>query len=370
MNNLVADSANQSKLYEILLSEISNQSGMISFRDFMDICLYYPEYGYYQTNSEKTGKHGDFYTSPNVSKVFGEVIADYIYSLWIELQEPQKFSIIEFGAGKGQLAYSIIEQLQNYPKLNNSFIYYIIDASNSFQKLQQQLLTHKYVKWVADVNEIEQPITGCILSNELLDAFPVHWVRYHDNILQEKYVAYDKADNQFIIKYKQASKQLQEYFTLQSVELIEGQEAEVNFMAYNWLGKCATALAKGYILTIDYGFLAEELYAPHRKHGTLLCYYRHTVNDNPLQRIGQQDITSHVNFTQLMRWGESLGLDTISYITQQQFLMEQGILSKISNNVAANPFDQAYKRNASIKQLIMPTTMGEAFKVLIQKKVK
>ena len=369
MNNLVVDSANQSKLHEIVLSEINKQGGKISFRDFMDICLYYPEFGYYQTNSEKTGKHGDFYTAPNVSKVFGEVIADYIYSLWIELQEPENFSIVEFGAGKGQLAYSIIEQLQNYTQLNNSFTYYIIDASSSFQKQQKQLLTNKSVKWVVDIEEIGQPITGCILSNELLDAFPIHWVRYHNNNLQEKYVAYDELENQFEIIYKQASKELEEYFAMQNVDLFEGQEAEVNLMALNWLEKCATALTKGYILTIDYGYLAEELYAPHRKLGTLLCYYRHTVNNSPLERIGRQDITSHVNFTQLMRWGEQLGLDTIAYTTQQQFLIEQGILTKLSNDVALNPFDQAYKRNASIKQLIMPTAMGEAFKVLILKKV-
>ncbi|WP_084019354.1 class I SAM-dependent methyltransferase [Desulfuribacillus alkaliarsenatis] len=353
---------------DIIKAHIQKQGGAISFRNFMELCLYHPEAGYYQRASEKTGKGGDFYTSPNVSSVFGEVIANYIYKMWIELGSPNPFQIVEFGAGKGQLAEAIITKLAKGSFDLNNLNYIIIDASKSFQQEQKQRLDSFPVTWLDSIEELTKPIEGCILSNELIDAFPVHWVRYEDNVLLEKFVGYDALKQEFTILHKPAAKELCDYFQEQQVQFTSGQEAEVNLEAKKWLEQCANELRRGYLLTIDYGYLRDELYAPHRKCGTLLCYRKHRVNENPLQFVGEQDITSHVNFSQLIDWGEHLGLDTIQFFNQQEFLMQGGIMAYLQAITTSNPFDPLFKKNAAIKQLLMPGGMGDTFKVLIQGK--
>ncbi|OEH86630.1 hypothetical protein BHU72_10265 [Desulfuribacillus stibiiarsenatis] len=354
------------QLIHIIKNRI-NQEGPISFKDFMDMCLYYPKLGYYQADRERTGKQGDFYTSANVSPIFGEVIASYIKKLWERLECPKNFKIVEFGAGKGQLAHAILGVLSNEQELYASLQYYIIDASESFRHMQQQLLQGYPVKWVNSLEEIDN-VVGCILSNELFDAFPVHIVQMIDNQLHEKFVTYNPLNREFEFQLKAASIELCEFFNEQKVILINHQEAEVNLQAKQWIQQSAKYLNGGDIITIDYGYTADEIYAPARMTGTLQCYNKHQVSDNTLVRIGLQDITSHVNFSQLIQWGEVEGLQTVSYQTQHEFLMQNGILDKLSQNLSSNPFDPIFKRNNAIKQLIMPGGMGDTFKVLIQRK--
>lgn len=168
---------------------------------------------------------------------------------------------------------------------------------------------------------------------------------------------------------------LEDYFIQQKVTLKEGQVAEINLDAIDWMKHVAQRLTRGYVITIDYGYPADELYASHRHEGTLMCYYQHTANDNPYQLIGEQDITTHVNFTALMEEGKRWGLEPVWFSTQSHFLMNSGILEmlqEIGLDQMKNKDlfqDEAIKMNRAIRQLIMPGEMGETFKVLVQQKI-
>lgn len=355
-------------LQEHIKARIVEAGGAISFRDFMEFCLYYPQLGYYQKHLQRTGKTGDFYTSPVVSDVFGQVIAGYIQKMWIACGCPQHFYVIEYGAGTGKLAQSILQELHKNVELYTRIDYVIIEISDDFRQKQQDCLSGHTVTWVDRIEDLGAMEYACVLSNEFVDAMPVHWVVAQSGTLMEKFVTYDQQKQTFAFVLQEADQSLQEYFSEQGVRLRDGQQAEVNLDAKAWLRGCAQSIKNGYILTIDYGYTRDELYAPHRKDGTLLCYYKHTCNEEPLSRIGDQDITSHVNFSQLIQWGEAVELTTVSYVKQSQFLLDGGILDHWNIEAPLSPFAPEYRKNAAIKQLILDQGMGSSFQVLLQKK--
>jgi SAM-dependent MidA family methyltransferase len=153
------------------------------------------------------------------------------------------------------------------------------------------------------------------------------------------------------------------------ITLQEGQKAEVNLLALEWMESVARCLQRGFALTIDYGYLAEELYAPDRREGTLLCYFQHEASENPYERLGEQDITSHVNFTSLIRKGEEVGLRFTGLVPQYRFLIGLGILEQMERLGKAISELEGLKMRLSLKHLIEPEMgMGEVFKVLVQHK--
>jgi SAM-dependent MidA family methyltransferase len=153
------------------------------------------------------------------------------------------------------------------------------------------------------------------------------------------------------------------------ITLQEGQKAEINLKALEWMEKVSRSLKKGFALTIDYGYLSEELYAPHRSEGTLLCYYRNQISTNPYERVGEQDMTSHVNFTSLIRKGEEVGLHFTGLVPQYRFLIGLGILQEMESSEQDLSEIDGLKLRLSLKHLIEPEAgMGEMFKVLIQHK--
>ncbi len=166
-------------------------------------------------------------------------------------------------------------------------------------------------------------LEGCILSNELLDAFPVHRVRVEGGRLFELRVGLD--GDRFVDVPSKPTDEVVCYFDSLSVRPGEGCEAEVNLRARPWLLRAATALKRGYVLTLDYGYEAAGLYAAWRKRGTLLTFYRHTSGDDPYVRVGRQDITASVDFTTLMQAGADAGLLTLGLTTQAEFLAALGI---------------------------------------------
>jgi SAM-dependent MidA family methyltransferase len=212
------------------------------------------------------------------------------------------------------------------------------------------------------------PITGCILSNELVDAFPVHQVIFDHGQLKELYVTLNKGR---LVEEMGALSDpgILTYFDSMSIRLEEGQRAEVNLKALDWMENVGRILEKGFVLTIDYGYLAEELYSPHRRNGTLLCYHRHQTSENPYEHLGEQDITAHVNFTALINKGEEVGLSLTGLVTQYRFLIALGVLQEMESlNREASELD-GLKWRLSLLNLIEPEIgMGETFKVLIQHK--
>ncbi|MCE8427550.1 MAG: SAM-dependent methyltransferase [Candidatus Methanoperedens sp.] len=344
-------------LSDIIIKKIRKECP-ISFRDFMEMALYHPELGYYMTEREKIGKSGDFYTSTDVTCVFGEMIARQLEEMWC-IMGKKEFTVVEIGAGNGLLSKDVIDHLKKNGDLYQKLNYFIIEKSPRMQKEQKKLLPEK-VKWCDSINELRE-IEGCIFSNELVDAFPVHQVLMEDDLME---VFVDYRDSFIEIK-RPANNALKGYLSELNVGLPCGFRTEINLEAVKWIKEIGTSLKKGFVITIDYGYPSSELYQEYRNKGTLMCYFRHTVNESPYMHIGEQDITSHVNFSALSHWGCKNGLETCGLTDQAHFLMGIGIEDYLKDLIEKVPENYSRKM-LQLKNLIMG--MGETFKILIQVK--
>lgn len=353
-----------SDLKEDIVNLIAKK-GKITFADYMDLSLYHPEYGYYTSEKEKIGKRGDYYTSSDVHPVFGELIARQMEQMW-EILGKGEFTIVEMGAGKGWLCYDILTSIKDRsPEFFEKIDYKIVEISKNLVAKQSNILEglKDKVSWesFSATGFSFKPIHGCFLSNEFVDSLPVHLVTVQNGFLQEIYVTTREGEF-FEITDKLSDPALKDYFKKLGVYLREGQKAEVNLKALNWIRSISRYLKKGFIVTIDYGYLAEDLYSEARNRGTLMCYYKHTLSENPFVRIGSQDITSHVNFSSLMQAGSEAGIKTTGLIKQSHFLIALGILNKIKGLYGD------IGNTLKMKTLILPGGMGDVFKVLIQHK--
>lgn len=355
---------------ELWLQNEIREKGSLSFREFMYWALYHPEWGYYTGDRLPFGKEGDFYTSPGVHAVFGETLAHSLYQKWRNLNCPSPFTVVEYGAGQATLARDILFAVQRmHPDLDAVFEYRIIEISERLQQVQRSAL-HDYpkVQWAARLADIGS-FRGAVLSNELIDAFPVHIVQRTELGYQELFVS---VENGHLTEQWQSVSEpriLQELNDW-TVKPAIGQQVEVNLSAIDWLEEIASFLQQGFVMTIDYGDEIPYLFEGKRK-GTIRAYRLHQVIADALSMPGEQDLTADVNFTSIMRHGERLGLETIFYGTQAKFLIESGILGSLSAvPPGADPFHDAnQKRNLAIKHFILPGSMGERFKVLIQRKI-
>ncbi len=362
--------ATKPELEDLLRREIAAKGG-IPFARFMEQALYHPRYGYYTSERVRIGKKGDFFTSSSVHYAFGQLIARQLEQMWRLLGEGD-FVIAEQGAGEGHLALDILDSLQrDYPEFYRQVRYRIVEISEDNIRRQKSNLSRHTdlgrIGWCA-LNELGG-MRGCFLSNELLDAFPVHLVQQVGGQLREVYVVNGDAGFSEELR-KPSTPALAEYFQRLGITLLEGNRAEVNLAACRWLDDVAAVLERGFVMTIDYGYPAEELYAPARHAGTLLCYFRHQTNEDFYCRPGCQDMTAHVDFTTLQHEGRRLGLEPVYYGRQYQFLMGLGffeLLLQLQEGETDPRRAQALRM--SLKRLILPEEgMGENFKVLIQSK--
>lgn len=352
------------------------RNGRITFREFMNLCLYHPQYGYYCSNKETIGKEGDYYTSPCVHPIFGRMIAKQIHQMWVLMGRDSQFRIVEFGSGKGLLCYDILSYLrEKEPDFFGSVSYHMLETSSFSREGAEALLSGdgfgETVQWV-NPQELESEnfrVQGCILSNELIDSFPVHVVTFKDGRLREIYVTSEEGGFREELG-EPSSDELEAYFRRLGILLNEGQRAEVNLSALQWMEIVGRILTEGFVITIDYGHEAEILYSPLRRNGTLLCYYRHTWHDNPYERVGLQDITSHVDFTSLMNKGNEMGLCRTGLTTQSRFLINLGFLEEAQRILGEDESSlDTIKSRLAMKTLIIPDGgMGDVFKVLIQHK--
>lgn len=345
-------------LSDIIIGKIK-QRGPISFCDFMEMALYYPELGYYASDKEQIGKSGDFYTNSSLTQAFGEMLGKQIEEMWRILGK-KNITVVEIGAGTGMLSEDVLKYLNKNRDLSYNLNYCIVEKSHSMKKKQKDRLKNENVKWNDSLTEFVG-MEGCIFSNELPDAFPVHIV-VMENQLMEVFVDYEESFKEIL---RPASQQLKDYFKELNVKLSHGYRTEINLEAIKWTENIASVLKKGFVITIDYGYPSDELYQEYRNRGTLLCYYRHSVNESPYELIGEQDITSHVNFSALDHWGKKSGLELCGFTDQAHFLMGLGI-DEYMNNLQKNDPVGYYRKMLPIKSLIMD--MGETFKVMIQKK--
>ncbi|MGC5325585.1 class I SAM-dependent methyltransferase [Brevibacillus sp. SYSU BS000544] len=345
----------------------------IPFARFMELALYHPTYGYYTKEKHKVGKEGDFYTSATVHPVFSETLADAICQYWDECR-PQVPTLVEVGGGTGYMIKHMVAQIRaSRPDWYEKLRIILVEASPYHRELQAEaILDFAGSKtWYSSIEEAAQneEIEGVIVSNEYFDAFPVHIVERDKNGWYEIGVAVD--GDHFVEKHLQRVTPEVEAFLQEADVQVRGKmRIEVNLGMKQAVASMAKILRKGHILTIDYGDLQKDLYHPNRNRGTLMCYYKHQAHENPFIHVGEQDITAHVNFSSLMKWGEEAGVETVSFQRQDEFLIQHGILHKAESHNDRDPFtSQAMKRNRAIQQLIMPSGMGGVFRILLQKRL-
>lgn len=342
------------------IQEQIRDNGPISFHDFMEIALYHPEDGYYTSPEDKIGKEGDYYTSPWLTPLFGEMLGKQLEDMWT-IGGKGQFKIIEYGAGTGAQCSAIMNYLKQNEEFYKNLEYCIIEKNTS--KLPASFDDNSKIKIIGSIKDIS-PFTGCVLANEVLDNFPVHVVEKQESLM-EVYVDYKDG---FYEELRPAGNQLKEYFQELDVELPKGFRTEINLQAIQWLKDISESLEKGFILTIDYGFLSEDLYNPSRSKGTLLCYHRHRINDQPFNFIGEQDITAHVNFSALAHWGRKFDLHPLGYSDQSTFLLALGLTSHLRNIEIRMSNDPSSNKEDIFRLYKFLADMGKKFRVLIQEK--
>lgn len=254
------------------------EKGPISFRDFMETALYHPTLGYYMAWKDKIGADGDFYTSCCLGPVFGAMIAKQLAEMW-QFSGETEFTVVEFGAGTGMLCNDILDYFREHTDQYERLRYVIIEKSPVMRKKEKTHLPDK-VCWHDNLDALGA-FTGCVLSNELVDNFAVHQVVMEDQLLE---VFVDDRDGLKEI-LRPAGQNLKSYFCDLDIQLPKGYRAEVNLEALDWLGQISRHLQKGYVMTIDYGYLSGALYKPCRSRGTLLCYNRHISSVNIMHRL-------------------------------------------------------------------------------------
>ena len=354
-------------LVEKLVARIE-RDGPISFAAFMEAALYDPEFGYYMTAGPCIGREGDYYTSLDVHPIFAELVGQQIAQAADEIVPSGEFTIVEMGAGKGLLAQHLLNAYRrDKPDFLARLRYLLVERSPAMVETQKQRLleltgTGVNIAWVLDLDAVSaDSITGVFLSNELVDAFPVHRLVKRPLGLREIFVGWD--GSRFIeIEAPPFSPDLEAYFARIGISLEVGQQAEVNLQALAWMRQIGTRLRRGLVVTIDYGHAAADLFAPARKTGTLLGYYRHTVSDSPYVHVGQQDLTAHVDFTSLALAGQDVGLRVTGFTNQLHFLIGLGIESAFAD------LDPESPQSAAMRELLRPDGMGTTYKILIQHK--
>jgi SAM-dependent MidA family methyltransferase len=349
------------------------EGGPITFRDWMEAALYDTDEGYYcRTDLQRWGRAGDYRTSPERSPLFAATFARYFVGLYEGLNRPSRWTIVECGAGTGILAEVVLDTLHRQsPEVFAALKYIVVEVSTtSSAAAEARLARFAEQTEFRRLDEIAAIENGVIFSNELLDAFPVHRVTVRDGRLCELYVALD-ASGQFVWSPGPPSDaRLAEYFAFVGVALAEGQTTEVNLASEDWLKTVASKLHTGYVVTVDYGAEAEDLYhASEREQGTLRGFRHHRLVEDILANPGEQDITATLDWTFVRKAGEKLGLETIDFRSQDQFLLRTGLLEELEQIVAGSD-DEALKLQlrTGAREMIMPTGMAASFQVLVQKK--
>jgi SAM-dependent MidA family methyltransferase len=362
-------SSDPAPLTEILTEQIKSR-GRITFAEYMEACLYHPQHGYY-TRADQSERR-DYITSVDVTPVFGRLLARQFQEMWTLLGRPQRFTLVEAGAGTGRLAKQILdcacESLgEFYPVL-----YYVAVERSAARRTTQAANLEKHIARGRLVSSAELPaeiLDGCIFSNELFDALAVHRVVMESGELREIYVTMGGVNGFCEELGPLSSNAISAYFDEQGITLHEDQTAEVSLAACKWIEEAAHRLHRGFLLTIDYGHEARELYDERHMRGTLLAYDRHRVSEDFYHTSGAQDLTAHVNFTALDVWGRRGGASRCGFTSQTNFLLTLARHSNFEDleNAGASEHDKTAARSL-FKSLIHPEGMGDTFKVLAQHK--
>ena len=345
------------------------ERGPLTFAAYMRECLYDPDYGYYSRLEAR--RLADYYTSVDVHPVFGRLLARQLAEMWELLGRPAHFHAVEVGAGDGRLAAHILDfAARALPEFYSALIYVAVEQSTARRAAHPATLApHFAAGHFSSAAQLPAAIaSGCIFSNELFDALPVHRVISQGGNLLEMYVGISGEELCEVLA-PPSTPALSAYFAEQGITLHEGQQAEVCLDACRMMEEFGRCLERGFVLTIDYGHEAAELYNHRHMRGTLLAYQQHRASEVFFAAPGEQDLTAHVNFTALDLAGGQVGLARAGFVSQSHFLLALG---------RANDFADLYDDGQSetdrlrarllLKNLIHPEGLGETFRVLLQHK--
>lgn len=358
------------QLLEIISTEIKKR-GAISFEEFMRLALYCPVYGYYEKEEDTIGRNGDYYTSVSVGNLFGELLA-FQFAEWLAAcqSETRPVQIVEGGAHRGDLARDILIWVRDHrPELFQRLQYLIIEPSSTRRKWQGDALSQfSNVQWLSHITPHASRFQGIIFANELLDAMPVRrfgwdarkkaWAEWGVT-LENGRLAWTSLDHKDLEGTQQLLFESDE--NLLSV-LPDDFTIERCHEAEAWWQNAAYALERGKLMTIDYGMTTHELIWPERKDGTLRGYYCHHPTGDLLANPGEQDLTAHVNFSELIATGERNGLKTETFETQAQFLTRIVARAWKGENVES----WSSSRARQFQTLTHPEHLGRSFRVLVQ----
>ncbi len=374
--------SSQSMLLQRIIGEI-RESGPISFARFMELALYDEHEGYYMTvgsptsaeaqDDSRIGWAGDFYTSSDVHPLFARCLIKQICEIDELLGRPSPFTVVEMGPGKGLLARDLLRACGDEDSnLFSRLRYLLIERSPVMKQIQERNLSTYVEKgwsiaWHPSLQDLnEESVHGVVLSNELVDAFPVHRVKkVKEDQLNEVFVHYQ--DGQFC-EYldKPSTPEISDYLNAYGAgglqQWPDGYCTEVHLESVRWMKDVAHVLQRGFVLTVDYGHTASDYYDSSRSDGTLLCYHKHTASSNPYVRVGEQDITAHVNFSALAIQGAQVGLTVTGFTNLMNFLLGLGVDAMLAD------VDPESEEMQLAIQFLRPQSMGQTFKFLVQHK--
>jgi len=350
-------------LSSCIQKEIIKKGNVISFADYMDLALYHPMYGYYNSPQLEFGAKGDFTTAPEVSNLFGKCLVREIQPIISTLGPAD---ILEIGAGSGKLACDLLLELKHNNCLPNH--YYIYEISPALRKKQQTLLKthcHFFCDRISWLTELPKNFRGVVIGNEVLDALPVHTFVIDNELIKERSVIFQ--NNKFTWKdtHPPSPEMLKIIQPLYEQETFaDGYRSEVNVQLENFVASVTNSVKEGIIFWVDYGYGRTEYYHPERKNGTLTCFYHHIKNDNPFIYPGLQDITAHVNFTQVIEAAFKCHGKLAGYTTQANFLLACGLIELAQEEEKNLSPHEQINFHHGIKVLTLPTEMGERIKVM------
>lgn len=356
-----AHAASSSALHRLIGRNLAAGGNWLSFAGFMEIALYAPLLGYYAGGSRKFGAAGDFVTAPEMTPLFAAALAVQA----AEFMRSSAPSIVEVGAGSGRLAVDLLVALEHAGTPPDD--YAILELSGELAARQRSFidatLPSRLARRVRWLDTLPEDFCGVVIANEVLDAMPVHVLRWQRGAVFERGVAGD-AEGRLVWAERAAEGRLLAAARdlADAHALPEGYVSELGLAAPAWVAAWGEKLRRGALLLIDYGFPAHEFYHPQRAGGTLMCHYRHRAHADPLINVGRQDITAHVDFTAVADAAHTAGFSVAGYTAQATFLMNCGILDRLAELPEASV--DTFRAKAAVQKLLSPAEMGELFKVI------
>ena len=356
-------------LRELIIGRIRTR-GPLTFAEYMELALYHPELGYYARTDRPSGRAGDFFTSVDVGPLFGALLADQFAEMWRILGSPE-FDLVEVGAGSGWLSCDILDAAATSdPAFYATIRLQLVERSSTARAAQPATLSAHADRLTASPRSLPDAMCGAIFANELLDALPTHVVVMTRSGLREIFV--DARGDRLVERDGPlSSPAIAAYFDRLGLQLQPGWRAEVNLSAVTWVGEAARRLRRGFLLLIDYGHDARELYSATHAAGTLATYHRHVIDAGTtahsvapwLTDPGERDITSHVDLSSIRRTAEDEGLHLLGLLDQTYFLMGLGVADRLAAQRGETVAD--LKQRLAAKTLLLPGGLGSTHKVLI-----